>query len=120
MAPPQSDLRRLSPIATALRCGALVLVGPALTVAFGLLPAALALALAVWIARRRALRIAAVAGVEDLPPALRRAAAAAVLAIAGVLGIVAARAIAALVVAFPAALWVLVLGLGLAVVAALF
>jgi len=89
----------------------LVLVGPALTVERGLVPAALGLIVALAIGQGRARRTAELGGVEDLPPTLRRIGAAVLLTAAGVFAVVAARILAAVVIAFPAALWVLGFGL---------
>ena len=92
----------------------LALVGPALTVERGLIPAALGLLVAVAIGHGRARRSAELGDVDDLPILLRRIGAAVLLIAAGVFAVVAARILAAVVIAFPAALWVLGFGLVIA------
>ncbi len=94
----------------------LVIVGPAVTLRWGLLPVVLALLVALWIGRQRALKSVERGGVEGLSRWLKRAIAGALLPITAVLALVAARVLAAVVIAFPASLWVLGLALVIAAI----
>ncbi|HFE47068.1 MAG TPA: hypothetical protein ENJ18_16545, partial [Nannocystis exedens] len=114
--PSASAPRWNSSTATALSCGMLVIVGPAVALRWGVIPAALALLVALWISHRRTLGGIDGSSVEELSPWLRRATAGALLPITAVLALVAARVLAAVVIAFPASLWVLGLALVIALI----
>ncbi len=83
---------------------------------WGLAPALLGLVVALLLGLWRARGVSEIGDLQHLPTALRRIGAAVLLTAAAVFAVVAARILAAVVIAFPAAIWVLGFGVLIAVV----